>query len=49
MNRNELDLNAADAHANLEFRIYNICFLFCVEVLRPSQPNGDHVECGQFT
>ena len=21
----------------------------CVEVLQPSQPNGGHVECGQFT
>ena len=27
---------------------YLFCFV-CVEVLRPSQPNGGHVERGQFT
>ena len=25
------------------------CLFVCVEVLRPSQPNGGHVERGQFT
>ena len=30
-------------HSELQY------FVVCVEVLRPSQPQWGHVECGQFT
>ena len=35
-----------------EFNSYSVCIVrlfVCVQVLRPSQPNGGHVERGQFT
>ena len=33
----------------LTIRVLGFCLFVCVEVLRPRQPNGGHVERCQFT